>query len=166
MIIDEFPWAIEWILSKTAGWHRHIFRPNRNISINICKHYCLKSSFRRFSTNINSATDFHIFCKSFRSNFFSHSTEKLRRGTLLCFRKILLSKIFMHRGGGITVLSNFFLCLAVPKNFVGEHFCVSEKFWYRKFSCIGGGIMILSEIFRLTAAKNFVRGPFCASEIF
>ena len=30
-------------------------------------------------------------------------------------------------------------CLTVPKNFVGELFCVSENFCYRKFSCIGGG---------------------------
>ena len=31
--------------------------------------------------------------------FLSHSTEKLRRGTLLCFRKILVSKIFLHKRG-------------------------------------------------------------------
>ena len=30
-------------------------------------------------------------------------------------------------------------CLTVPKNFVGEPFCVSKNFWYRKVLCIGGG---------------------------
>ena len=30
-------------------------------------------------------------------------------------------------------------CLTVPKNFVGDPFCVSKKFLFRKFSCIGGG---------------------------
>ena len=32
-------------------------------------------------------------------NFLSHSTEKLRRRTHLCFKKILVSKIFMYRRG-------------------------------------------------------------------
>ena len=31
-----------------------------------------------------------------------------------------------------------FFCITVPKNFVGESFCVPENFWYRKFSCIRG----------------------------
>ena len=30
-------------------------------------------------------------------------------------------------------------CLTVPKNFVGEHFCVSENFGYRKILCIREG---------------------------
>ena len=29
-----------------------------------------------------------------------YSTEELRRGTLLCFTKILVSKKFMDKGGG------------------------------------------------------------------
>ena len=46
----------------------------------------------------------------FPSNFLSHYTEIFRWRTLWCFRKILLSEIFMHRrGGGILVLSNFFI---------------------------------------------------------
>ena len=37
---------------------------------------------------------------TFRSNFFlSHSTEKLRWGTLRCFRKFRVSKNFMHKKG-------------------------------------------------------------------
>ena len=32
-----------------------------------------------------------------------------------------------------------FFCLTVPRNFIGEHFGVSEEFFYRKFSCIEGG---------------------------
>ena len=49
-------------------------------------------------------------------------------------------KYFMDRrgGGGITIFRRSF-CLSVPKNFIGEHFGVSEKFFHRKFSCIGGG---------------------------
>ena len=43
-----------------------------------------------------------------------HFFGKIRRGALLCFKKILVSKIFMHRRGGITVSSKYF-CLTVPK---------------------------------------------------
>ena len=32
--------------------------------------------------------------KIFRPNFFSHSAKKFSRGTLLCFRKFLVSKFF------------------------------------------------------------------------
>ena len=40
-------------------------------------------------------------------------------------------------------------CLTVPKNFIGEHFGVSENFCHRKFSCIRGGwgITVLSKFF-------------------
>ena len=34
-------------------------------------------------------------------------------------------------------LKNF--CLTVPKNFVGEPFCVSQNFWFRKILWIRGG---------------------------
>ena len=44
------------------------------------------------------------------ANLLSHSGKKLRKGTFLCFRKILVSKYFMHKKGrGITVLCRFFL---------------------------------------------------------
>ena len=35
----------------------------------------------------------------------------------------------------------------MPIKFVGEHFCVSKEFWLRNFSCIGGGITVLSKFF-------------------
>ena len=47
-----------------------------------------------------------------------------------------------------------------------EKFSLSEKFPYQKFSCIGGGIMVLSKFFSFTWLKNFVRGPFCVLENF
>ena len=46
----------------------------------------------------------------FPSKFLSHCTKIFHWRTLWCFRKLLLSKIFMHkRGGGILVLSKFFV---------------------------------------------------------
>ena len=60
-------------------------------------------------------------------NFLSHSFEKLRRGTILCFTKFLVSKKVMHKRegeekGSITTFCRNFFCLAVRKNFVGEPF--------------------------------------------
>ena len=75
----------------------------------------------------------------YRHKILSHSTQKLRRGTLVCFRKFLVTKKYMHkRGGGIIT----FLCrkvfLTLPINFVGEPFCISEKLSYRKVLWIRG----------------------------
>ena len=81
----------------------------------------------------------------------SHSAEKFCRRTLRCFRELRVSKSFMHKGG--REYHNFPLkifCLAVPKKFVEEPFCVSEKFWYRKILFIerrGGSITIFSRKF-------------------
>ena len=76
------------------------------------------------------------FCRKF---FHLTGPKKLRQGTILCFRKFLVGKnILWIREGGITIFRRSF-CLTVTKYFIGEHFGVSEKFFYRKFSCIGGG---------------------------
>ena len=40
-------------------------------------------------------------------NFLSHSAEKLRGGTFLCFRKFLVSKNFMDKNGGREGVSQF-----------------------------------------------------------
>ena len=45
----------------------------------------------------------------FPSKFLSHCTEIFHWRTLWCFRKNVLSKIFIHRRGGITVLSELFV---------------------------------------------------------
>ena len=76
--------------------------------INICPQLktrlLFKTSFRRFSTNINSTTSFYIFCKRGASRLFveiflSHSTEKFCRGTLRFIRKFRVAKNFMHKKG-------------------------------------------------------------------
>ena len=62
-------------------------------------------------------------------------------GNLLCFRKFLVSKIFIDRKEGGRECHNFpskICCLTVPKDFVGEPFCISEKSWYRKILWIRG----------------------------
>ena len=78
----------------------------------------------------------------------------------------------MDKGGGggvITIFSRSF-CLTVPKYFIGEHFGVSEKFFYRKFLCIGGGggasPFCRNFLSLRTETKSFVKEPFCFPEIF
>ena len=69
--------------------------------------------------------------------FLSHSTQKLRRGSLLCSRKILVSKnVRDKRGGEYHNFPSKLFCFSVPKTFVGESFSVSlfsgiEKLWIR-----------------------------------
>ena len=38
----------------------------------------------------------------------------------------------MDKRGGCDVFPSKFFCPKMPKNIVGEPFCVSEKFWYEK----------------------------------
>ena len=79
--------------------------------------------------------------------FLSHRTEKTSPGNHSVFQKISgREKYFMDKRGGITIFRRNF-CLTVPKYFIGEHFRISENFFYRKFSCIRGGILVLSKFF-------------------
>ena len=56
----------------------------------------------------------------FVENFLSHSAEKLRRGTLQCFKNFWYRKIVcIWRGGEYHVVPSINFCLTVPKNFVG-----------------------------------------------
>ena len=126
---------------------------------------------RKFSTNINSTTDFYILCKRvsrlFVQKFLSHSADKIRRRTLLCFERILVSKIFMHRRGGLRFCRNFLSHRTETKSFVKEPFCFREIFWYRKNLWIRGDISRFSvEIFMSHSAKNFVRELYCFWENF
>ena len=93
----------------------------------------------------------------FPSKFLSHCTEIFHWRTLWCFRKILLSKNFMHsRGGGITVLAGLFV--SQDRN---EKLCIgtllfSEIFWYRKkFMDKRVHITISVEIFMSHSGENF-----------
>ena len=69
-------------------------------------------------------------------------------------------------------------CPTVPKISVGEPFCVSQKFWYRKNLWIRGGeegeegeegeniTIFCPEIFCPTVPKISVGEPFCVSQNF
>ena len=91
-------------------------------------------------------------------NFLSHRTEKNSPGNPSVLQKISgREKYFMHkREVGTTIFRRCF-CLTVPKDFNGEHFGVSEKLFYRNFSCIGvGGHPSFVEKICLTGPKRKV----------
>ena len=70
-------------------------------------------------------------------------------------------------GEGYHVFPSKSFCLTVPKYFIGEHFGVSEKFFNRKFSCIGGASRFCGNFLsHRTETKSFVREPFCFAESF
>ena len=101
-----------------------------------------------------------------------HSTEKLRRGTLLCFTKFLVPKKFMDkRGGGggkkyQNFLSKMFLSHSAEKIRRGTLLCcVSENFRWRKSLSIRRGEYqdFPSKFFCLTVPKNAVGEPFSLS---
>ena len=84
---------------------------------------------------------FRGLCQDFLSKLFlSHSTEKLRRRTLLCFTKFLVLKnVRDERGGEYHDFLSKLFCFTVPKHVVEEPFCVSESFGYRKILCLRRG---------------------------
>ena len=100
---------------------------------------------------INSTTDFCTLGKRVSrfsvENLLSHSTEKLRRGTLFCFTKFLVSKKFMDkRGGGVSRFSiKTFLSHSAEKFRRGTLLCftkflVSKNFMDKRGE--GGSITI------------------------
>ena len=87
----------------------------------------------------------------------SHCTKIIHRRTIWCFRKVLLSKKFMHRkGGGHHGFVEYFLSHRTEtKSFVKEIFCFPENFWYRKkFMDKRGHITIFSRNFHVSQSRK------------
>ena len=99
-------------------------------------------------------------------SFLSHSTEKLRKETLLSLKRNSSFENFRaEEGEGYHNLPSSIFCLTVPKYFVEEPFNFSENFWYRKMFMIGesgGYYNFLSKWFCLIVSKDFVEEPLCA----
>ena len=83
--------------------------------------------------------------QSLTENLLCHTIEKLAKGTLLCFTKLLVSKNVLDKRGvvreGLSTFSIIISCLPLPKNFVRVSFCVSQNLWFRITLCKreGGG---------------------------
>ena len=95
-------------------------------------------------------------------------TETFRRGNLLCFRKISFWKnVREKKVGGHHDCPQVFLSHGM-ETFRREPFIVSEKFWFRNFSCIKGlGVSgFYVNLFCFTVRKALVKETFCVSENF
>ena len=70
----------------------------------------------------------------FLSKLRSQGDKKFPRGTVLCFRKDVVSRnVRNKRRGGRHVFPSDFSCLTVPNHFVGEPFSVSQFWGIEKF---------------------------------
>ena len=100
--------------------------------------------------------------------FLSHSADKIRRRTLLCFERILVSKIFKQRRGEASRFCRKFLPHSTEtKSVVKEPFCFPESFGYRKVLCPRGEYRDFRwKIWCLTVTTNFVGKAFCVSQNF
>ena len=93
--------------------------------------------------------------------FLSHSTKKVHRGNLLCFRSFF---VFFFGWDDYNRFADFF-CLTVQKYCVGQNFSVSLIFGYWQKLSIKGGISRFSEKnFLSHCTKNFRRWTLCVSE--
>ena len=78
---------------------------------------------------------------------------------ILGYRKVLGIMLWHHD------FPSKFYSLRVPQNFVGEPFCVSEKFWFGKgIRKKGEHHDFLTTIFCLTYQKKLVGEQFCVSQ--
>ena len=87
----------------------------------------------------------------------SHSANKIRRRTLLCFERNLVSKIFKQRRGKASrFCRNFLSHRTETKSFVKEPLGFPEIFWYRKNLWIRGDISRFSvKILTSHSTENF-----------
>ena len=98
----------------------------------------------------------------FVENFLSHRTEKLRTGSLLCFRNFLVWKKLMDKrgGGGLSRFSVEFFCLTEPKKFVGNPSMFQKNSGIENFHALerrGGVSRYCRKKFCLTGSKRKTR---------
>ena len=87
--------------------------------------------------------------------FLSHCTEIFHWRTLWCFRIFFLSKILIHRKGGITVLSKFFVSQDRNEKLCKGTLLFSRKFLVsKKFMDKRGHITIFSRIFCVSQCRK------------
>ena len=88
-------------------------------------------------------------------NFLSDCTKIFHWRTFWCFRKILLSKIFMPKRGASRFCRNFLSHRTETKIFVKEPFRFPEFFWYpKKFKDKRGHITIFSQNFYVSQCRK------------
>ena len=130
------------------------------------KHLCVSKEFWYRKISSKRRGKLHSFVEI----FLPHRTGKTSPGNHSVFEKTSgREKNFMHKRAGYHDFPWKSFCLTVPKYFIGEHFGVSEKFFYGKFSCIGGertSRFCRNFLSHATETKSFVKELFCFPENF
>ena len=96
----------------------------------------------------------------------SHSADKIRRRTVLCFEKILVSKSFKQRRGKLHGFVEIFLSHRTEKTSPANHSVFQKIFGRENILWIrggGGGITIFRRSFCLTVPKYFIGERFGVS---
>ena len=110
-----------------------------------------------------------VYLDIFIKNFFSHNSKNFRRETLSCFRIILITKYFLHRGWWGGWLSRFsgelFLshstetfCRGIPVSF--RNFLVAKTFHALEEGGGGGVSQHSVENFLFRSTETFRKGTF------
>ena len=102
--------------------------------------------------------------KTFRRSFFVPQCRNVsrRNPAVLCFRKDPVEKKVVHKKGGVSRFSVESFVSHSTEKFRGEHFCITQKLWYRKKLTIRReGVRreyhdLPSKFFCLTVQKIFV----------
>ena len=84
-----------------------------------------------------------------------HSAEKFRRGLLLCFTKIMVSKTFLEKRGEYQDFPSKCCCLTVPKKFVGEPISNSLFLGIDKFFASEGYVTAYCRKLFVSQCRNF-----------
>ena len=101
----------------------------------------------------------------FSRHFFFAQCRKNWQGnpSVLCFRRLLVAKIFMDKKRGISRVSVENILSDSAENFCCGNLQCVNNFGYRKISCFRGLCNdFLSKKFCLIVPKHFVVEPFCA----
>ena len=102
-----------------------------------------------------------------RRKFLSHTTEKIRWGTVRCFRKIRASQTFMHKKGISLNSVEIFLSHSADKIRRRTLLCFVRILVSKIFTQRRGKLHVFLEIFFISQdRKNFAGEPFCVSENF
>ena len=97
-------------------------------------------------------------------NFLFHSAEKIRRGTLLCFKNFWYRRCSCIGKGASVFRRKFSVSQDQNEKLRSGTFCVSEIFWYGKKFWTSEVYHDFVELLCLTVPKYFEGKPFLVSE--
>ena len=153
---QETSWGSPSVSQKISGMEKNLWIRRRR-GFTFFRRKCLSQSFKKIlSGTLRCFRESRVSKKLMHTGggwgrmvlrfsvgkFLVSFSEKPRRGPFSVCQNFGYRKAFCMRRyhnfqsgrGGSTIFCRLCFVSQVPKLFVGDPFCVSEKFWYRKFS--------------------------------